>query len=102
MQNSESMQADADQKIIKVLVVEPHGFYTQLLKETLQGASRGRFELISRGSLDQARKALSNQKLDIILLDLSLPDSQGMQTFTSLYSLAPTLPIIILTAVEDE
>jgi diguanylate cyclase (GGDEF)-like protein/PAS domain S-box-containing protein len=42
------------------------------------------------------------RNLDAILLDLSLPDTQGIETFDRLYAVAPNVPILVLTAQQDE
>ena len=46
--------------------------------------------------------AIENQPFDIVLLDLSLPDSSGIETFKRLYEVAPKIPIVVLSGQEDE
>jgi DNA-binding response OmpR family regulator len=45
---------------------------------------------------------LAEGGVDLILLDLTLPDSQGLETFTRVYQQSPDTPIILLTGIEDE
>jgi DNA-binding NtrC family response regulator len=47
-------------------------------------------------------ECLAAGDIDIVLLDLSLPDSLGLDTFTRVYDKAPCLPIIVLTGLDDE
>jgi diguanylate cyclase (GGDEF)-like protein/PAS domain S-box-containing protein len=57
--------------------------------------------------VERLREYVSHQRagtrnLDAILLDLSLPDTQGIETFDRLYAVAPNVPILVLTAQQDE
>ena len=45
---------------------------------------------------------LNAHKPDVIILDLSLPDSQGLETFTRVYAQAPDVPVVVLTGMTDE
>ncbi|WP_427159895.1 response regulator [Aliinostoc sp. HNIBRCY26] len=45
---------------------------------------------------------VNGSDFDVILLDLSLPDSQGIETFIQAYNQAKTIPIIVLTGIDDE
>ncbi len=53
-------------------------------------------------TLEAGRERLAQGKTDLILLDLSLPDSHGMDTFRSIRSLAPQLPVVIFTGRNDQ
>src|SRR5205085_763553 len=53
-------------------------------------------------SLEQAITLLGSGRIDIILLDLNLPDSRGLETFSKIQRIAPELPIIILSGLADE
>ena len=54
------------------------------------------------GELSEALARLTQGGIDAILLDLELPDSQGMATFDRTYAFAPDVPVIVLTNEEDE
>ena len=60
------------------------------------------FSLVRAQKLSIALQRLSDTELDVVLLDLSLPDSQGLATFSRVHALAPQLPIIVLTGLDDE
>jgi two-component system sensor kinase FixL len=52
--------------------------------------------------LSEAEEALEQESFDLILLDLSLPDSYGMETFDKVSAMAPDTPFIVLTGLDDE
>jgi len=54
------------------------------------------------GTLSDALAQIRGTGFDLILLDLNLPDSNGLGTFTALHKAAPDLPIIIVTSMDDE
>jgi DNA-binding NtrC family response regulator len=60
------------------------------------------FSLTCAGRLDEALRCLGETCFDIILLDLWLPDEQGLRTFSRMHEQAPQVPIIVLTGLEDE
>jgi PAS domain S-box-containing protein len=91
-----------DSKPIKVLLVEDDEVYVCLLRETLGSFHAAQFELIWSPDLGDALLRLEQEVFDVVLLDLTLPDSQGLATFSRLHQKAPTLPMIVLTGVEDE
>ncbi len=86
----------------QVLLVEDNELYSRMLHDSLQGASYPGFRLHNVQTLDDAKRALHGLAFDVILLDLALPDSQGLETFTELHKASPSVPIIVLTATEDE
>ena len=60
------------------------------------------FDLDWAAKLEAGREQLAQGKTDLILLDLSLPDSHGMDTFRTIRSLAPQLPVVIFTGRYDQ
>ena len=60
------------------------------------------FDFDWAATLEAGRERLAQGKTDLILLDLSLPDSHGMDTFRSIRSLAPQLPVVIFTGRNDQ
>src|SRR5688500_5946145 len=53
-------------------------------------------------SLDEALGRLSENEYDAVLLDLSLPDSSGLHTIDALHDAFPDVPVVVLTAYDDE
>jgi len=91
-----------DGKIIKVLLIEDNLADIVLIKEMLKESLNTTFKLYDAHYLDEGLKYLEENEIDILLLDLNLPDSQGLDTFQKANEKAPNVPIIILTAFDDE
>ena len=86
----------------KVLLVEDNPGDARLICEMLKEASAAKFKLLYVDRLDEGLRCLTKQMLDLILLDLSLPDSQGLDTFIKTYTQATKVPIVVLTGLDDE
>jgi PAS domain S-box-containing protein len=86
----------------KILIVEDNEIDAVLLKHTLKAAGRPDLELTVAGQVGDAIRLLHENRFDVILSDLSLPDSDGLETFTRLYANAPETPIILLTGFDNE
>ncbi len=91
-----------DAKPIKVLLVEDNPEDVFLLERTLLKARGTRFEMESVDSLKAALERIKQRKIDVILLDLSLTDSRGLETFGAMQAEAPEIPIIVLSGLDDE
>ncbi len=87
---------------LKVLIVEDNPAFVRLTRELLKEHKQERFELISADSLAAALDILKNQDIQVILLDLGLPDSVGVDTFRAINAVAFNIPILILTGTDDE
>ena len=87
---------------IKVLLIEDDPEYTGLLRRTLSKEKSPQFDLESASRLQAGLERLGQGGTDVILLDLSLPDSQGLETFNRVHTQAPAVPILILSDCEDE
>lgn len=88
--------------IIKVLLVEDNPGDILLLQELLQDVTATVVELIPVDLLSNALNYLAKHNYDVILLDLSLPDSQGWDSFVKIRHHAKATPIIVLTGIDDE
>ncbi|MEG4457068.1 PAS domain S-box protein [Microcoleus sp. N9_A1] len=88
---------------LKILLVEDCAEDAELLQELLSEPQVGQsIDLTNVVRLREAIEILSDQIFDVILLDLSLPDSQKFNTFFRLQNCAINIPIVILTAADDE
>jgi diguanylate cyclase (GGDEF)-like protein len=87
---------------IRVLLVQDNPEYTAHLNDAAPESSQLLFELRAAATLAEAMEALSREKFDAILLELSLPDSSGMNTFKTIRAAAPSSPVVILTYLDDE
>jgi signal transduction histidine kinase len=87
---------------LKIMLVEDSPSDAVLLQECLTQNDLGVFEFCHVETLSDAIARLATQKFDLLLLDLSLPDSHGPSTFINARAAAPQLPIVVLTSIEDE
>ena len=96
------------QAVVRVLLVEDSPADVDLILEALEeGALDPAFqgpalhpEPVDR--LSAAVERLATGEIDVVLLDLSLPDSQGIETFVRLERAAPQTPIVVLSGLDDE
>ena len=87
---------------LAVLLVEDNPDDADLLRELL-AASRGeRVTLVAVETLRAGLAHLDRAPVDLVLLDLSLPDSQGLETVTQAFAHPAGVPIIVLTGLEDD
>ena len=89
-------------KNIKVLLVEDNPGDVFLLQEFLKEVTTVVVDLIRVVRLSEAFDYLAKEIFDVILLDLSLPDGQGLETFVITHNHAKATPIIVLTGIDDE
>ena len=87
---------------IRVMIVEDNPGDVHLIREILRGSSTTRFEVAAADRLADGVARLGGGAIDVVLLDLGLPDSRGYETFARVHALAPRLPIIVLTGLGDE
>ena len=87
---------------IHVLLVEDNLGDARLLREAVKDAAGISIGLTHEQTLAQALKRLDDESFDVIMLDLSLPDSEGLETLERTHSHAPNLPIVVLTGLDDE
>ncbi|HEV8544163.1 MAG TPA: ATP-binding protein [Verrucomicrobiae bacterium] len=88
--------------LIRALLVESDSKFARLLRESLSGLTGSRIDLSTSETLADAIERLQQGRFDAILLNFSLPDSDGLPTFTRMHAEAPSLPIVILTCHENE
>ncbi|HOW59481.1 MAG TPA: EAL domain-containing protein [Candidatus Omnitrophota bacterium] len=91
-----------EKKAIKILVIEDDPNYFVLLSERLSNNQNPSFQLTRSKLLRSGLERLREGDMDLILLDLMLPDSQGLATFAIVHQNFPAVPIIILTSVDDD
>jgi PAS domain S-box-containing protein len=89
-------------KNIKVLLVEDNPGDVFLLQEFLKEVTTVVIDLVPVEKLSEGLNYLAKEFFDVILLDLSLPDSQGLETFIIAHHQAKATPIIVLTGINDE
>ena len=87
---------------IKILLVEDNPADADLLAELLEVSVGVEWELVSVEFLREAIAHLGKQPFDVVLLDLSLPDSRGLETLTRLLEVAPDTAMVVMTGLDDE
>ena len=85
----------------KVLLIEDNPGDARLVQEMLVDAE-GTFRVQTAASLVAALDALAHEKFDVALVDLSLPDSNGLETLLTVQRHAPGLPMVALTGLKRE
>jgi len=90
------------EKNIKILLIEDNPGDAYLIEEYLEEFANFSYELIIVETLGEALCILKKKPYDVILLDLELPDSYGINTFLSIHNKNPLIPKIILTGLNDE
>ncbi|MBI3896673.1 MAG: diguanylate cyclase [Gammaproteobacteria bacterium] len=89
-------------KPIDILLVEDSPTDALLLRESLSDEPNVTFRTAHVESLAEALRCLQDQRFDLILLDLGLPDSQGLETFVRVHEHVPQIPIVVLTGLDDD
>ncbi len=83
-----------------ILIADDHPLFRAALREVIDGMS-GEHEILEAGTLDEARQIVieePDQDLDLILLDLQMPGSNGYSGLIELRNIAPSVPIVVVSA----
>ena len=94
--------SDGKEVGLNILVVEGDLVDRKLLERLLYKSSLNISQVQSASSLKEATALLDRFPFDIILSDLGLPDSTGMDTVNAIHHAAPTIPLIVLSGLDDE
>jgi two-component system, cell cycle sensor histidine kinase and response regulator CckA len=86
----------------RVLLVEDNPGDARLLQMMLSTATESQFIVETAETLQEGLAALRRNKFDLILLDLNLPDSRGIQTVRTVLCECPDCPILVLTGGDDD
>lgn len=88
---------------LRVLLVEDNPGDARLLEVLLAETAQASFQIVKcAGRLSEAIEFLDRHAPDLVLLDLSLPDSAGANTFEKIHAHAPGVPLIVLSGLDDE
>lgn len=90
------------EQVVRVLMIEDDPYYFRFIHQLLVNHIHPKFELINAENFFEASQFLTWEKPDVILLDLHLPDSSGLETLVRAKDLTGGAPIIILTSDDDE
>jgi signal transduction histidine kinase/DNA-binding response OmpR family regulator len=87
---------------LKILLVEDNPGDARLIREMLAKAGTDFFTIEWSPTLAAGLERLSRSQIDLVLLDLGLPDSLGLDTFIKAYAHAPQVPFVVLSGLSDE
>ena len=87
---------------LQVLLVEDNSADARLLREMFSKEPPGSFQLTHLMRLSEALTHLAKGGVDIVLLDMGLPDAHGLEPVQRALAVAPGVPVIVLTGMEDE
>ena len=87
---------------VKILLIEDNPADARLVREWLKEAGKEQFQLEQADRLDAGLELLTERDYDMVLLDLGLPDSQGLGALQAVRTQAPATPIVVLTGLSDE
>lgn len=86
---------------LNILMVEDDIDFVHLIRWLLADAERGQITLAHSSTLAETENQIATESYDAVLLDLFLPDSNGLDTFTQVRVLTPNIPIVVLSAHND-
>jgi diguanylate cyclase (GGDEF)-like protein len=91
---------------IEVLLIEDNPVYSRMVRELMAASGSSvrypPFRLTTAGRLTDGLALLARRTFNVVLLDLSLPDSDGLGTFDAVSAAAPNVPVVVLTGISDE
>ncbi len=102
--NSDSITLNDNRKVPlpRVLMIEDDPYYCKFIRLVLNRRNVIKFEVIYVSTLAEAALYLARETVDVILLDLGLPDGKGITNLLKVKEFSHGIPVIILTASDDE
>ncbi len=91
-----------NEKTVRILLVEDNPGDARLLRIFLAEAGSTTMELTHFGCMSDAASHLQGGEVDVVLLDLGLPDAQGLGAVRQVHAIAPGVPLVVLTGLDDE
>lgn len=87
---------------MKILLVEDNPIDRRFVLQSLRQVTNFSFQLHECSSIEEARASLLQSTFDVILLDLCLPDSEGVETCQQMIAVTPSIPVVVMTATDDQ
>ncbi|MGZ7044492.1 MAG: response regulator, partial [Methanobacterium sp.] len=87
---------------VRILMIEDNHSDVRIIKEMLIDVKEFKFDFKHVESLEQGLESLKNDEFDVLLLDLNLPDTYGIDTFFKAQKSTPNIPIVIFSGAADE
>jgi PAS domain S-box-containing protein len=91
-----------DKQKITVLLIEDDSSDLYLIEKMLAEEGDNSFDLEHADNLSEGLARLRKTDFDVVLLDLGLPDSWGLETFTQIHARVPQVPIVVLSGLDDK
>lgn len=91
-----------DSRPITVLLIEDNDDDALLFRKALAGAMKVPYALKHVDGLSRGMECLAASDIDVVILDLGLPDGSGLSSFAVLHKHSPDIPVIVLTGHDDE
>lgn len=88
-------------KTFTVLIIEDNPDDVFLLRELLESSEEVHFRILHEDRMDKALAAAKQHPVDAAVIDLSLPDSSGIDTFSTFHDAFPMIPVVIMTGSKD-
>lgn len=87
---------------IKILIIEDDFAFVHYIKNLIENNKQYDFKIISANTVSKGLRSIEKNEVDVILLDLTLPDSSGIETIFQVKQTAKNIPILVLTGLQDE
>src|SRR5437870_2953126 len=89
--------------VTKILLIEDNPGDADLVMEALEDApGKEKYEIAHVSRLNDGLERLWQETFDLVLLDLSLPDSHGIDTVERMNREIPDVPVLVMTSLDDE
>lgn len=92
----------AEKEQVRVLLIEDNSGEARLIQEMLVSSPLQAFDVVWADSLRVGLEYLQTKRFDIIILDLGLEDSQGLDTLKKVHEKDPEIPVVVVTMLADE
>jgi len=89
-------------KHTRILLIEDNLGYVRLIQKMLTVSNQVEYQIECADHLSAGLEYLVKGEIDVVLLDLGLPDSQGLDTLGKVHTQAPAVPIVVVTGLDDE
>jgi PAS domain S-box-containing protein len=87
---------------IKILLIEDNPDHIELINDVIAEVDGVLFDIMCADRLSSGLELLARENINVVLLDLFLPDCSGVKTFLSIHRQAPHIPVVVLSALSDQ